>query len=143
LAVENQRWRRWLPYLAPAILVFVALNQIALAHFTMLTPWKGGGFGMFSTVAHRELRVYIVKEGQDDERLRVRTGRLTHRARNYPNDKSLSALATALAVGGGKSLESVVAIRVEVWHTVFEQSNTTMTYELLHDLTYEFPSQDG
>ncbi|MFT5467465.1 MAG: hypothetical protein ACI8UO_002569 [Verrucomicrobiales bacterium] len=37
---------RWL---APGILIGVALLQLGLANFGTLTPWKGGGFGMFSS----------------------------------------------------------------------------------------------
>ena len=37
-------------YLVPGLLVFVALLQMFLAHTQNLTPWKGGGFGMFSVV---------------------------------------------------------------------------------------------
>ena len=33
----------------PALLALVACVQIGLARFTPLTPWKGGGFGMFAT----------------------------------------------------------------------------------------------
>lgn len=32
------------------LLIVIALVQFTTAHTTVLTPWKGGGFGMFSTV---------------------------------------------------------------------------------------------
>ncbi len=34
----------------PVVLIVVALHQVALAHARDLTPWKGGGFGMFASV---------------------------------------------------------------------------------------------
>jgi hypothetical protein len=52
---------RWL--VAPTLLVAIALQQIVLVHTTHLTPWKGGGFGMFSTDqtgGNRVVRVYLV-----------------------------------------------------------------------------------
>lgn len=43
-------------YGAPAILCTVALIQMVLVYRFDLTPWKGGGFGMFSTVDSLEAR---------------------------------------------------------------------------------------
>lgn len=47
-------WVRWLPV---GLLVAVALHQQYLVHTQDLTAWKGGGFGMFSTVdeLHRRM----------------------------------------------------------------------------------------
>ncbi|MGV2830120.1 hypothetical protein [Myxosarcina sp. GI1(2024)] len=45
---------RWLPSL---ILIGVALTQIYLARTASLTPWKGGGFGMFSAIDSPTMRV--------------------------------------------------------------------------------------
>ncbi len=52
----------WLArYLPPILLVLVAATQIYLADVRdLLTPARGGGFGLFSTVdklRHRHLRV--------------------------------------------------------------------------------------
>ena len=35
---------------APGLLLLIAANQYRLAYTRNLSPWKGGGFGMFSTV---------------------------------------------------------------------------------------------
>ena len=45
--------------LAPALLVAVASTQIALSRTFDLTAWKGGGFGMFSTLDHAGYRVVV------------------------------------------------------------------------------------
>lgn len=48
-----------LALIAPAILVGVALLQLYLTHSHDLSPWKGGGFGMFASVdrvEHRTVR---------------------------------------------------------------------------------------
>ncbi len=45
---------RWLP---PGVLVVVALTQLLLAHTRNLTPWKGGGFGMFASTDGLSSRV--------------------------------------------------------------------------------------
>jgi hypothetical protein len=58
--------RPGLTALAPALLAVVALVQIVTAHRRGLTPWKGGGFGMFSTVdmsPRRSLRIVLRDRG--------------------------------------------------------------------------------
>ena len=42
----GQDWRTLLPV---AVLLAVAARQVVLTHTAGLSPWKGGGFGMFST----------------------------------------------------------------------------------------------
>ena len=42
--------------LPPLLLVVVALGQVTLAKTVGLTAWKGGGFGMFSTLDHGAYR---------------------------------------------------------------------------------------
>jgi len=49
-------------YGAPMLLVLVASVQLVVANTTLLSPWKGGGFGMFSTVdspSARFLRIIL------------------------------------------------------------------------------------
>lgn len=53
----------WLPAL---ILIFVASLQLYLTYTTNLSPWKGGGFGMFATIDAPATRV-IMAEGLDQE----------------------------------------------------------------------------
>jgi hypothetical protein len=53
---------------APLILVIVAAAQLYNAHFRNLTPWEGGGFGMFSTVdsmGNRLLRCTLITDRGD------------------------------------------------------------------------------
>ena len=52
----------YLAFLPVTLLVIVALNQIHLAHTVHLSPWKGGGFGMFSSTdggPNRHLRIFL------------------------------------------------------------------------------------
>lgn len=63
-APRPRRFPRWLTvYLAPALLVVVACVQLTLVRTHDLLPWKGGGFGMFSTLDRpgaRLLRVWLI-----------------------------------------------------------------------------------
>lgn len=60
-------WRTVLAYLPPAILAAVALNHIVLSRTSDLSPWKGGGFGMFATVdapTRRFLAGHVTVDGR-------------------------------------------------------------------------------
>jgi hypothetical protein len=95
---ENDRYLR---FLAPAILIVVAAVQITLAKTQQLTPWKGGGFGMFSTVddpSSRWLRAFAVVGGRRvsipiPERYSSRAARIGA----MPSRALLHALAADLA----------------------------------------------
>ncbi len=50
----------WRCYLAPVLLITVVVGQRYLMYFHKLDPWKGGGFGMFSSVSARNLRQMTV-----------------------------------------------------------------------------------
>lgn len=66
-----RRWESALSYAVPLLLVAVALLQIYRAHVYDQSPWKGGGFGMFSTVDSpkvRYVRTFVVTvEGEELE----------------------------------------------------------------------------
>lgn len=47
-------------WLVPALLIVVALRQIFLVSTVKLSPWKGGGFGMFSSIDRPSNRVIEV-----------------------------------------------------------------------------------
>ena len=60
---EQKRIFRSLPI---TLLVIVAAIQVALVRGAGLSPWSGGGFGMFSTLDHgsrRHLHAFIVRPG--------------------------------------------------------------------------------
>ena len=52
----------------PCLLVLVALNQIRLAHTSWLSPWKGGGFGMFSSTDDPGQRFIGTEAGDSSDR---------------------------------------------------------------------------
>lgn len=53
----------WIVYrwAVPLLLICVALRQIVLVYTVGLTPWKGGGFGMFSSVDKARSRLILVE----------------------------------------------------------------------------------
>jgi hypothetical protein len=67
---RDQAMPRLRPAVPAMILLAVAGLQVYLAHTSHLTPWKGGGFGMFSTLdhaPHRNLRVFVEAPERSEE----------------------------------------------------------------------------
>ena len=108
--------------LVPPLLLFVvAVIQIALARTADLTPWKGGGFGMFATLDHGAYRgVDIVVDAPDrSEALEVPESLETAVARvvAYPADWLLRALAEGVAAREKRYQRPVSRVTLTVWRT--------------------------
>lgn len=96
-----------LAWVAPAVLVLVASTQVLIANMSDLTPWRGGGFGMFSTIDNHDLRLVriIVTDDRgerrplDDRELFDPDSPFHARAvtaRALPTDSTVRALGAAL-----------------------------------------------
>lgn len=109
---------RWLP---PALLLAVALNQIRLVRTADLTPWCGGGFGMFSTTDGRNARhlhAYALSPGVALELgVPLELQQRAAKALALPGDARLRALATDLAPYAGSEFEPPQSIRIDVFAT--------------------------
>lgn len=83
--------------LVPAILIAIASHQIYLAKMHDLTPWKGGGFGMFSTVddpTARWVRCYAIADGRETAvTIPTDLDRAAARVRAMPSREGLRRLA--------------------------------------------------
>ena len=88
--------------------MIVATTQMLVAWNSDLTPWRGGGFGMFSTLDNHDLRqVRIELIAADGDRVTVDAVAVTGSgpplsdhlvvARAHPSPRSLEALGRALA----------------------------------------------
>jgi len=92
---------RVLKYTAPALLTTLACIQLFLGLNFGLTPWKGGGFGMFSTVDSPEARTVRVYLETDDGALPTRVPSWLSSRRRYtrslPTDFRIQGLAEELA----------------------------------------------
>jgi hypothetical protein len=101
----------------PAALVLAALHQIHLARTELLSPWKGGGFGMFATTDRsgtRDVRAYAVGE-RGETRLAIpdELAELRVRARDLPSRANLAELAARILALEHRA-EAPRAVRVEV-----------------------------
>jgi hypothetical protein len=106
--------------LPSALLVALACTQIALCFAVQLSPWKGGGFGMFATNDHggfRSVRVYaLAADGERRIDVPPELQREEVRARELPSARALQRFARRMApLAAGAE-----ALRVEVWRTEFD-----------------------
>jgi len=110
---------------APLLLLALALAQIAGFATYGLSPWKGGGFGMFSTNDQGGFRnVRVVELGPSGERrvaLPEKLERLQRHAREAPQRRNLERLAAELRRG----TQGLGPLRVEVWRTRFSPADLT------------------
>ncbi len=97
--LTSQCLDRWL---APIVLIGVGLLQLYLAHSVELSPWKGGGFGMFAAIDSPSMRV-LAAEGlsQDNQRLDLEVldaldDSTRQRIRTLPQESDLEQLAEQL-----------------------------------------------
>jgi len=115
----------------PVILLLVgAANHFYLANTQHLSPWLGGGFGMFaSTDVGSTRQVYVTAINSNaDEHPVILVGQLEdlqQRARGLPDESQLDILAQAT----WKELEKeaseeqappLTSLRIEVWKTHFD-----------------------
>ena len=109
----------------PAILlVLVAIVQIGLTRTSSLTPWKGGGFGMFATLDHGAFRsVEIVVDGPDrSETLEIPPSleELSARVANLPADWLLRRLGKAVVLREQRYQRAVSKVTITVRRAHFD-----------------------
>ena len=153
---------------APALLVAVAVTQVVLATAGDLSPWRGGGFGMFASVdrvEHRAVRAQVASDadgaaapvGDADvdafADLSFADEQLVERVRARPDDAAVSRLAQALSRTGwargdggalvptsdGPDATPPVCVRVEVWRTTFDAGADRADPRRLADTTAGCP----
>lgn len=130
-------------FITPTILIVVACVQLYNAHFKTLSPWKGGGFGMFSTIdkpENRFLRAYFVT-GQGEHPIEIPDSfeirRLTTEIKSIPAKHRLLRLARKLANASNlpKEVDTFNAVRVEVWRIKLEAQTGQLNAHKLMEAT--------
>jgi hypothetical protein len=121
--------RRAAAAVAPLLLACVACGQLWLAHARALTPWCGGGFGMFSTVdgwGARHLHAWLRGDGWRREvEVPRELAELERRALALPDARRLRALARELAARDGGNLGEPRAVEILVFTRRFEPAELT------------------
>ena len=132
---------RWRPLIPPALLVAVALNQLRLVHTDDLDPWKGGGFGMFSTSegsSARHTHVFISESGREFEfDLPDDLEETEDRVLVLPSEAWLAAFASEIADSAATETPALTAVRIEVWQTRLDPVELTPRSERMRDYRTE------
>jgi hypothetical protein len=141
--IADWPWRS----LAPAlILCLVAFGQIGLARWTELSPWKGGGFGMFATTdgtAARRVRLFVEAPGRSEEvEVRPSMEEAAARARLFPTRWLTRHLAKAVVARERRHGRPVSTVRVQVWRIRYAPGTLLAHDALLHEDTFRVDPLD-
>lgn len=113
----------------------MALLQIHLFRADDLSPWKGGGFGMFSSTdagRQRQLRVYLVEPGRAREvAIPESLEDRAMRAAALPSPSRLRDFAASMGAEVGGLAPQLVAVRVELWRTRFDPQDLLPSHALV------------
>lgn len=125
----------------PALfLLVVASVQIYLVHSGRLTPWKGGGFGMFSTTdgnMFRSLRVFVSAPNRSEELLlKGNLEELAVRAQMFPSDGLLRKVAVAVLKDQRKKGLPAEKIEIDVWNVEFDAGDLRPHSKILRRYSY-------
>ena len=131
---------RWV---APGLLVAVACVQIVLAHTAGLSPWLGGGFGMFATIDSRgERHIAILAESPGLQReldLPEELEDLAERVRALPSEDRLTALAREIAAIEVERIPGLEVIQLQLWHTRRVAGSLAYDEELSRQVRVDVP----
>jgi len=115
---------QWFWYLPSLLLILVAGNQLRLVSTVNLSPWWGGGFGMFATTdawATRHLHVFAVRPGVRRELAIPQTLRKNiEQVLVLPSEAQLQTLAIEFADVPTPDEGPLEAIELQVWATRFD-----------------------
>jgi hypothetical protein len=133
----------WRAGFAPALLVVVAVLQIGLTQFADLTPWLGGGFGMFSTLdspGARHVHAFLLTPGVEREiEIGSKARDSAQRVRALPTTARLRALASILESGLPRDEpDAERLIRIQVWQSDFDPDRFSRSSALLRVQDFEF-----
>jgi hypothetical protein len=112
--------------LPTALLLTVAGTQLVLSKTMRLSPWKGGGFGMFASVDGLPFRaVRIQVEGPDRSEVLLVPVSLEDQARRtatFPHDAALERMARAVGERERRRGTPVSVVTVEVWRATYSST---------------------
>lgn len=111
-------------YLPVILLTALALSQIYLVRTASLSPWAGGGFGMFSTPdapRSRVVRAYVLTPGVRREvEIPGSLRDAALRTAAMPTDSRLAALAYKIAEIPTPEVARPHAVAIEVWKAEYD-----------------------
>jgi len=131
---------------APLLLATLAILQLLLVRHADLSPWLGGGFGMFATIdsrSERHLVVFaespgLIRELEIPEWLEARA----ERVRALPTDVRLREFARDVVSGAHHRLPGLSRVRIQLWRTTYAPGTLARRDRLDRELTLEVDEID-
>ena len=130
-------WREILPV---AALVGVAGAQLFLVRTTSLSPWKGGGFGMFSTTddtSNRYVRVFVSAPNRLEEiAISPSLEDAADRTAVLPAEPQFTRLARRVVERERRHQRAVESVRIETWRIEYAAATLAATARLIRTFDY-------
>jgi hypothetical protein len=122
-------------FLIPILLVIVAMVQLYNSNFKNLSPWKGGGFGMFSTNKENMINAIGYFKNGDSILIEVKSNKLNipisdnflKTTLTFPREESLQKLGT-LVLNSYLKPEKLIISRNQVDGKTFTIINSNKTF---------------
>lgn len=137
---KSARPSAWRAIVPVALLLGVALAQLTLARTADLTPWKGGGFGMFSTTddaGRRHVRVFVSAAARSEEiAITPSLEDAASRAAALPNNGALTRLARVVVEREQRNSRPVDEVRIEAWRIEYAPGTLAATPRLIREFAY-------
>jgi len=132
--------RDWRALLPVALLIVVAGAQVTLARTAGLSPWKGGGFGMFSTTddgGRRYVRIFVTAPERSEEiSIAPSLENAARRAAVLPLDAQLSTLARLVVARERRYQRQVDAVRIQNWRIEYAPETLAATPHMTREFLY-------
>ena len=130
-------WRAMVPV---ALLLAVAGVQLALVYTADLSPWKGGGFGMFSTTddsGRRHVRIFVTAPDRSEEvAIAPSLEDAADRAAVLPTDRQLTQLARRVVEREIRHERQVAVVRIEAWRITYAPLTLAASPHLIRSFEY-------
>jgi hypothetical protein len=122
------------------LLAGVAAAQVTLVKTAGLSPWKGGGFGMFSTTddgGRRYVRVFVTAVDRSEEiAIAPSLEDAARRAAVLPRDAELTRLARRVVERERRYQRQVDTVRIETWRIEYARDTLAATTRLTREFVY-------
>ena len=131
-----------LSYLPILLFLLISGHHFYLVHKHQLSPWLGGGYGMFSTTDYgpsRFIKVFTLNKKIIQEEIEVpeHLSQLSKQVRSLPNNTNIKNFAIKLENYLTINHHSAAFIRVEIWKTNYDSETLKPSYQKLNTLDYK------
>ena len=129
-------------YLPILFFILIAGYHFYLVHNHHLSPWLGGGYGMFSTTDYgpsRFIKIFALKNNIIQEQIEIpeQLSQLSKQVRSLPDNKNIQKLAIEVENYLAFNQHTFPTIRIEIWVTHYDSETLKPTYQKLNTIDYQ------